>query len=72
MELSRYYSGVRQVYKSFESEMNTPNTEIYKYEIPGGQYSNLLAQVKSMGSEDNFEEIKTAFISRRMIYLEIL
>ena len=23
-ELSRYYSGVRQVYKSFESEMNTP------------------------------------------------
>ncbi len=53
-ELSRYYSGVRQVYKSFESEMNTPNTEIYKYEIPGGQYSNLLAQVKSMGSEDNF------------------
>ena len=60
-ELSRYYSGVRQVYKSFESEMNTPNTEIYKYEIPGGQYSNLLAQVKSMGSEDNFEEIKQLY-----------
>ncbi len=38
--------------------MKTPNTEIYKYEIPGGQYSNLLAQVKEMGSADNFEEIK--------------
>ena len=38
--------------------MKTPNTEIYKYEIPGGQYSNLLAQVKAMGSADNFEEIK--------------
>ena len=60
-ELSRYYAGVRQVYKSFESEMNTPNTEIYKYEIPGGQYSNLLAQVKSMGSGDNFEEIKQLY-----------
>lgn len=57
-ELSHYYAGVRQVYAGFESEMKTPNTEIYKYEIPGGQYSNLLAQVKAMGSADDFEEIK--------------
>ncbi len=58
IELSQYYQGVRQIFTGFESEMKTPNTEIYKYEIPGGQYSNLLAQVKAMGSEDNFEEIK--------------
>ncbi len=57
-ELSHYYQGVRQIFTGFESEMKTPNTEIYKYEIPGGQYSNLLAQVKAMGSADNFEEIK--------------
>ncbi|NLK37830.1 MAG: pyruvate carboxylase [Epulopiscium sp.] len=60
-ELSRYYAGVRQVYAGFESEMKTPNTEIYKYEIPGGQYSNLLAQVKAMGSADEFEEIKQLY-----------
>jgi pyruvate carboxylase len=41
--------------------MNAPNTEIYKYEIPGGQYSNLLAQVKSMGSGESFEEIKALY-----------
>ncbi|MBR5816142.1 MAG: pyruvate carboxylase, partial [Anaerotignum sp.] len=57
-ELSHYYQGVRQIFTGFESEMKTPNTEIYKYEIPGGQYSNLLAQVKAMGSADQFEEIK--------------
>ncbi|MGN1231344.1 MAG: pyruvate carboxylase subunit B, partial [Anaerotignum sp.] len=57
-ELSHYYQGVRQIFTGFESERKTPNTEIYKYEIPGGQYSNLLAQVKAMGSADNFEEIK--------------
>ena len=38
--------------------MDAPNTEIYKYEIPGGQYSNLLAQVKEMGAAEDFEEIK--------------
>lgn len=60
-ELSRYYARVRKVYRKFESEMNAPNTEIYKYEIPGGQYSNLLAQVKSMGAGDHFEEIKALY-----------
>lgn len=60
-ELSRYYGRVRKVYNKFESEMNAPNTEIYKYEIPGGQYSNLLAQVKSMGAGDSFEEIKALY-----------
>ena len=28
--------------------MVSPNAQIYKYEIPGGQYSNLLAQVTEM------------------------
>lgn len=49
-ELSRYYNRIRSVYAPFESDMKSPNTEIYKYEIPGGQYSNLLAQVTEMGS----------------------
>ena len=57
-ELSHYYSRVREVYAPFESDMKSPNTEIYKYEIPGGQYSNLLAQVTEMGSPEEFEAIK--------------
>ncbi len=59
--LTHYYSQVRQIYAGFESPMKTSNTEIYKYEIPGGQYSNLLAQVKEMGSGENFEEIKVLY-----------
>ncbi len=60
-ELTHYYARVRKLYKSFESEMDSPNSEIYKYEIPGGQYSNLLAQVQSMGAGDSFEEIKSLY-----------
>ena len=41
--------------------MNAPNVDIYKYEIPGGQYSNLLAQVESMGMKNQFEEIKELY-----------
>ena len=60
-ELSRYYEDVRKMYSGFESNMRTPNTEIYKYEIPGGQYSNLRFQVKEMGSADEFEHIKELY-----------
>ncbi len=60
-ELSRYYGRVRKVYAKFESDMKSPNAEIYKYEIPGGQYSNLQAQVTSMGSADEFEAIKALY-----------
>ena len=71
-ELSRYYNRIRSVYAPFESDMKSPNTEIYKYEIPGGQYSNLLAQVTEMGSPEEFEAIKGCFIKRQMICLVIL
>ena len=60
-ELSRYYEHVRKVYKANESGMVSPNAQIYKYEIPGGQYSNLLAQVTEMGSKDEFEKIKELY-----------
>lgn len=60
-KLSKYYADVRKIYAGFESEMKAPNTEIYKYEIPGGQYSNLLAQVTDMGSLDSFDEIKKLY-----------
>ena len=60
-ELSHYYGRVRKVYKSFESDMVSPNTEIYKYEIPGGQYSNLAAQVEAMNAKDQFEDIKKLY-----------
>ena len=60
-QASEYYAKVREVYKPFESGMYSPNAEIYKYEIPGGQYSNLLAQVKDMGEKDRFDDIKRLY-----------
>ncbi|MCL2351145.1 MAG: pyruvate carboxylase [Firmicutes bacterium] len=62
--LSRYYEAVRPVYGEFEAGMRTPNTEIYRYEIPGGQYSNLLAQAKSINGpegDEDFEQIKILY-----------
>ena len=35
--------------------------EIYKYEIPGGQYSNLKSQVESFGLSHKLSEVKDMY-----------
>lgn len=59
--LSNYWNDVRKYYKGFESGLQSPNTEIYKYEIPGGQYSNLKPQVENLGLGHRFSEVKDMY-----------
>lgn len=60
-KISDYWEAVRPVYNKFESGLKTGTAEIYKYEIPGGQYSNLKPQVESFGLGHRFEEVKDMF-----------
>ncbi len=60
-KISDYWQDVRPVYAGFESELVTSTAEIYKYEIPGGQYSNLKPQVESFGLGHRFEEVKEMY-----------
>lgn len=60
-KLSRYWEDVRSYYKSFESGMKSPHTEIYFHEMPGGQYSNLQQQAKAVGLGERWNEVKTMF-----------
>lgn len=55
---SNYFEAVREYYYPFESELKAGTAEVYAHEIPGGQYSNLLPQARSLGLEDRFELIK--------------
>ena len=61
--ISDYWNDVRPVYKTFESDFMASTAEIYKYEIPGGQYSNLKPQVESFGLGHKFKEVKDMYKS---------
>ncbi len=56
-----YWSETRTVYEQFESGLKSGTSEIYKYEIPGGQYSNLKPQVESFGLGHKFREVKEMY-----------
>lgn len=60
-KIDDYWKDVRPVYAGFESELVTSTAEIYKYEIPGGQYSNLKPQVESFGLGHKFEDVKNMY-----------
>lgn len=60
-KVANYWSSLRPIYEHFESDLKSGTTEIYKYEIPGGQYSNLKPQVDSFGLSDKFGEVKEMY-----------
>ncbi|XTR38446.1 pyruvate carboxylase [Paraclostridium tenue] len=60
-ELGNYYKDLRKVYSKFESDLSNPSAEIYKYEIPGGQYTNLKPQSDSLGLSDKFDQVKEKY-----------
>ena len=56
-EYSNYWETVREYYYPFESGLKAGSGEVFKHEIPGGQYSNLKPQAQALGLEDRFHEI---------------
>ena len=60
-KLTDYWSDVRLRYSKFDGGLKSPVTEIYKYEIPGGQYTNLQPQVESLGLGERFVEVEEMY-----------
>ncbi len=56
-DYSNYWETVREYYYPFESGLKAGSGEVFKHEIPGGQYSNLKPQAQALGLEDRFHEI---------------
>ncbi len=60
-KLTDYWADVRLRYEKFDHGLKNPVTDIYRYEIPGGQYTNLQPQVISLGLGSRFEEVKEMY-----------
>lgn len=70
--LGEYWAEVRKFYKDFESGMNAPHTEVYKHEMPGGQYSNLQQQAKAVGLGERWHEVKEMYQRVNVMFGDIV
>jgi pyruvate carboxylase len=51
--ISMYWEQVRKNYLSFESDIRAGASEVYVHGMPGGQYTNLKEQARSLGLDDS-------------------
>ena len=71
-EYSNYWETVRAYYYPFESGLKSGSGEVFKHEIPGGQYSNLKPQAQALGLEDRFHEITKMYGDVNLLFGDIV
>jgi pyruvate carboxylase len=71
-QLSNYWEAVRGQYAAFESGLPAPASEVYLHEMPGGQFTNLKAQARSLGLEERWHEVAQAYADANAIFGDIV
>ncbi|MFD2174866.1 pyruvate carboxylase [Rhodobacter lacus] len=70
--MSNYWEAVRHQYAAFESGLESPASEVYLHEMPGGQFTNLKAQARSLGLEERWHEVAQAYADANRIFGDIV
>ena len=71
-EISNYWEQARAQYTAFESGLQAPASEVYLHEMPGGQFTNLKAQARSMGLEERWHEVAQTYADVNQMFGEIV
>lgn len=70
--LSHYWEGVRRYYSPFESDIRSGTADVYRHEMPGGQYTNLREQARAMGIEHRWPEVSKAYAEVNLLFGDIV
>ena len=71
-EISNYFEQVRGHYAAFESGLQAPASEVYLHEMPGGQFTNLKAQARSLGLEERWHEVAQTYADVNQMFGDIV
>src|SRR5262249_789810 len=71
-QISDYWESVRELYYPFEENIKSGTAEVYEHEMPGGQFTNLKQQAKSMGLADRWHEIADAYAMVNQLFGDIV
>jgi len=71
-QLSFYWEAVRSQYTAFESDLQSGASEVYLHEMPGGQFTNLREQARSLGLETRWHEVARAYRDANDLFGDIV
>ncbi|MDI3317565.1 MAG: pyruvate carboxylase [Bacillota bacterium] len=55
------WRSVRRAYAPFEAEPGGPDASVYRFQVPGGQLTNLRQQAQALGLGDRWQEVLEAY-----------
>jgi pyruvate carboxylase len=70
--ISFYWEAVRAQYTAFESNLKAGASEVYLHEMPGGQFSNLKEQARSLGLETRWHDVARAYRAANDLFGDIV
>ncbi len=71
--LSGYWEQVRHCYGAFESDLRSGASEVYLHGMPGGQFTNLREQARSLGIDDvRWPEVARAYAKVNEMFGDIV
>ncbi len=71
-KISFYWEAVRNQYRAFESDLRSGASEVYLHEMPGGQFTNLKEQARSMGLESRWHEVAKTYHDVNLMFGDIV
>jgi pyruvate carboxylase len=71
--LSSYWEQVRRCYSAFESDLRSGASEVYVHGMPGGQFTNLREQARSLGIDEiRWPEVARAYAKVNEMFGDII
>ncbi|HTM76320.1 MAG TPA: pyruvate carboxylase, partial [Devosia sp.] len=71
-KISFYWEAVRTQYRAFESDLRSGASEVYLHEMPGGQFTNLKEQARSLGLETRWHEVAQTYADVNQMFGDIV
>lgn len=71
-DISNYWEAVRGQYAAFETGQQAPASEVYLHEMPGGQFTNLKTQARSLGLEERWHEVAQTYADVNQMFGDIV
>jgi pyruvate carboxylase len=70
--VATYWEGVRRFYAAFESDMRAGTASVYEHEMPGGQYTNLQEQARSLGLASRWPDVARRYTEVNAMFGDII
>lgn len=71
-EVADYWQDVRKYYLPFETGQVAPQSDVYRNEMPGGQYTNLYQQAQALGLDSRWHEICRVYAEVNQLFGDIV